>query len=420
MNKQNNIPKLRFPEFKGEFSEYRLSELMDRYSQNNKDEEFGIDDILSLSSTFGIVDRKELLEDTYDKVNHKNYKKTRLNDFVYGKSISASFPYGLFKVNNCRDGLLSSLYFTFKVYKNINPSYLDIYFSYQNRANNFLKRFVLVGDRYITADANYLLSGKISIPTLPEQTRIASFFTTIDQKLSQLKQKKTLLEQYKKGVMQKLFSQELRFKDVPSTSSDTGVAAVEPVEPPKWEKKKLGEIAKFSKGKGISKAEISEDGEYECIRYGELYTHYGETIIEIQSRTDLKEKELVFSENNDVIIPASGESQIDIAKASCVLKSGVALGGDINIIKGEFDGIFLSYYLNHKKRNEIATLAQGVSVVHLYSSQLSTLELQLPSLKEQNLISKFISVIENKINRTENQIQQTQEWKKGLLQRMFV
>jgi len=182
----------------------------------------------------------------------------------------------------------------------------------------------------------------------------------------------------------------------------------------------LGEIAKFSKGKGISKAEISEDGEYECIRYGELYTHYGETIIEIQSRTDLKEKELVFSENNDVIIPASGESQIDIAKASCVLKSGVALGGDINIIKGEFDGIFLSYYLNHKKRNEIATLAQGVSVVHLYSSQLSTLELQLPSLKEQNLISKFISVIENKINRTENQIQQTQEWKKGLLQRMFV
>jgi len=108
-------PVLRFPEFKEEWKEFKLSQFLTRYSETNKDEEFNLDDILSLSSHHGIVSRKELLEDTYSKVNHLNYKKTRFNDFVYGKSISANYPFGLFKVNDFKDGLLSTLYFTFKV-----------------------------------------------------------------------------------------------------------------------------------------------------------------------------------------------------------------------------------------------------------------------------------------------------------------
>ena len=80
-----------------------------------------------------------------------------------------------------------------------------------------------------------------------------------------------------------------------------------------WETNNLGEIAVFSKGKGISKADIVEDGNIECIRYGELYTTYGETIEEVKSRTNIYEKDLQFSEANDVIIPASGETKIDIA-----------------------------------------------------------------------------------------------------------
>ena len=133
------VPKLRFSDFEYNYTEHKLSELMTRYSEKNKDEEFEIDGILSLSSKYGIVDRKELLGGTYDKVNHLSYIKTRFNDFVYGKSISASFPYGLFKANKCRDGLLSTLYYTFKVSNNVNVAYLDFYFSHLNRANNFLK-----------------------------------------------------------------------------------------------------------------------------------------------------------------------------------------------------------------------------------------------------------------------------------------
>ena len=116
-----------------------------------------------------------------------------------------------------------------------------------------------------------------------------------------------------------------------------------------WEEKNLSDIAEFHKGKGISKADISEDGVLECIRYGELYTTYNELIVNVISKTNLPLKGLELSEYNDVIIPASGESQLDIATASCVLKAGVALSGDLNIIRSSLNGIFLSFYLNNKK-----------------------------------------------------------------------
>lgn len=186
-----------------------------------------------------------------------------------------------------------------------------------------------------------------------------------------------------------------------------------------WQKYNLGKIASFSKGKGISKADIVEDGATECIRYGELYTTYGETIDEVKSRTNIEEVELVFSEANDVIIPASGETQIDIATASCVLRSGIALGGDLNIIKTKNSGVFLSYYLNSKKQFEIANLAQGISVVHLYSSQLSLLELNLPSIKEQNKIASFISSVDNRIKIINEKIELLELYKKGVMQKLF-
>ena len=186
-----------------------------------------------------------------------------------------------------------------------------------------------------------------------------------------------------------------------------------------WEEKKLGEISKFSKGKGISKADIIENGKFECIRYGQLYTHYGETIKEIISTTNIDENNLIFSEFNDIIIPASGETQLDIATASCVLKERVALGGDLNIIKTDENGVFLSYYLNNRKKEDIASLAQGVSVVHLYSSQLATLSLNLPNLSEQTKIANFLTSIDEKINLLKEKATALAEYKKGMMQKIF-
>ncbi|WP_185269160.1 restriction endonuclease subunit S [Elizabethkingia anophelis] len=186
-----------------------------------------------------------------------------------------------------------------------------------------------------------------------------------------------------------------------------------------WETKKLGEIATFSKGKGISKSDIEEDGIIECIRYGELYTHYREVINEIKSKTNVNPSTLVLSEKNDVIIPASGETTIDIATASCVLKSGIALGGDLNIIKTNNNGIFLSYYLNSKKKMEIANLSQGISVVHLYSSQLASLSLSLPKLNEQNRISSFLALLDERIQTQNKIIEQLETLIKGLSEKLF-
>lgn len=101
---------------------------------------------------------------------------------------------------------------------------------------------------------------------------------------------------------------------------------------------------------------------------------------------------LVLSEANDVIIPASGKTQIDIAKASCVLRSGIALGGDLNIIKSKQNRVFVSYHLNSVSKTDIAKSAQGNLVVHLYPSQLQTLFLHLPTLPEQQKSRPFFPV----------------------------
>ena len=248
----------------------------------------------------------------------------------------------------------------------------------------------------------------ISFPEKEEQTKIASFLSAVDEKISQLTQKHQLLSQYKQGMMQKLFSQQIRFK------ADDGCEFGE------WEETVLEKIGAFLKGKGISKADIVEDGFTPCIRYGELYTHYGEVISKVISATNLEIENLILSKANDVLIPASGETQIDIATASCVLHDDVALSGDLNIFRTKENGVFLSYLIRSHLKMQIAQLAQGNSVVHLYSSQLKGVRLNLPCLEEQTKIANFLSAIDQKIEVVAQQIEQAKTWKKGLLQQMFV
>jgi type I restriction enzyme S subunit len=186
-----------------------------------------------------------------------------------------------------------------------------------------------------------------------------------------------------------------------------------------WDENLFGNIASFSKGKGISKADIIEDGETECIRYGELYTTYNEVINDVRSKTNIPVADLILSDKNDVIIPASGETQIDIARASCVIRVGVALGGDLNIIKSKLDGVYLTYYLNNPKKKEIAALAQGNSVVHLYSSQLKTLSINYPQPKEQEKIATFLTAIDKRISLLTQRKEQLELYKKGMMQKIF-
>ena len=186
-----------------------------------------------------------------------------------------------------------------------------------------------------------------------------------------------------------------------------------------WETYSINEISNIVKGSGISKEQLSKEGE-ECILYGELYTKYKSEIIdEVFSKTDINSTKLTRSQHNDVIIPCSGESAEDIATARCVTRDGILLGGDLNIIRfnGQ-NGAFMSYQLNGKRKYDIARVTQGVSVVHLYPDHLKSVKVSTPSLKEQNRIVKLLSLIDKRISTQNKIIEKLQSLIKGLIQKL--
>ena len=181
-----------------------------------------------------------------------------------------------------------------------------------------------------------------------------------------------------------------------------------------WQKSKLISVSQIFKGNGLSKNDLSKDGK-DCILYGELYTNYGEIIKDIKSKTNKNSKVFVLSKYNDVIIPSSGETPIDIAKASCVLKSNVILGGDLNIIRlNDIDGRFLSYEFNSKLKLELANLSQGHSIVHLYGEKFKNIEIKFPCKEEQKKIANTIELLNKKIELQSQKVEALKLYKIGL------
>ena len=171
-----------------------------------------------------------------------------------------------------------------------------------------------------------------------------------------------------------------------------------------WEGTTLGKISEITKGSGISKDQLSEQGS-PCILYGELYTKYKSEIIgEVYSRTELGSSSLVKSKANDVIIPCSGETAIDISTARCVPFNNILLGGDLNIIRlKNDDGGFFAYQLNGVRKTDIARVTQGVSVVHLYGENLKQITVYHPAIEEQKKITRLLSLLDERIA-TQNKI----------------
>ena len=182
-----------------------------------------------------------------------------------------------------------------------------------------------------------------------------------------------------------------------------------------WEETTLGKISEITKGSGISKDQLSEQGS-PCILYGELYTKYKSEIIgEVYSRTELDSSSLVKSKANDVIIPCSGETAIDISTARCVPFNNILLGGDLNIIRlKNDDGGFFAYQLNGVRKTDIARVAQGVSVVHLYGENLKQITVYHPAIEEQKKITRLLSLIDERIATQNKIIEKYESLIKGL------
>ena len=250
------------------------------------------------------------------------------------------------------------------------------------------------------------------LPTEAEQQKVADCLGSLDGLIAAGGRTLEALRQHKQGLMQQLFPQpgetapRLRFPEF----RDVG----------EWQRYALGKIAEISKGKGISKSDVVEGGRTPCVRYGELYTLYGEIIEIVKSRTNLSASDLVLSKAGDVIIPASGETKEDIATCACVVDDGVALGGDLNVVRSPVDGRFFSYYLNGSRRRELAKFAQGDTVAHLYPTQLSRLEVYIPDEKaEQQRIADCLGSLDGLIAAEVQKLDTLKQHKQGLMQRLF-
>ena len=251
------------------------------------------------------------------------------------------------------------------------------------------------------------------LPTnMAEQKKIGDFFSKLDQQIELEEKKLELLEQQKRGYMQKIFSQEVRFKD------DNGNSY------PEWESAPLFDIFSATKGKSLSKDKISDDGKYECILYGEIYTTYAEKIESIVSRTNYYEG--ILSQKNDLIFPNSTTTNAwDLATFSSLQRNNVLIGGDISILRtkrSDISSLFYAYYLTNylKLRKDIAKYAQGITIVHLSFNNFCKIKVQIPSLEEQNSITDFIDSLNQQQKLITNKIKLLKERKKGFLQKMFV
>ncbi|MCF2612820.1 restriction endonuclease subunit S [Fusobacterium perfoetens] len=401
-------PKLRFQEFINEWKNQKLSAISELTSSKriflSEYVSKGIPfyrgkEISELKKGKKIIDVLYISEKKYEEIR-KKYGVPQKNDILITAVGTLGNIYLISNENKFyfKDGNLIWL-------RNIKISSEYLVYNLEYNKKQILDSSIGSTQKALTIVNLNKLS--LNIPNLEEQEKIADFLSSVDVKINLTENKLELLKEYKKGIMQKIFNQELRFKD--SNGNDY----------PEWEEKKLGDITKFSKGKLISKEDITDTG-VECIRYGELYTTYNEVINKVVSKTNLDISTLVLSEKNDIIIPCSGETAIDIAKASCLTKSGVALGGDLNILKLNENGIFLSYYLNNKAKYQIVSLAQGASVVHLYEDHLKKLKIKVPILQEQQKIADFLSAIDSKIEKIYDELENLKEFKKGLFQQMFV
>jgi type I restriction enzyme, S subunit len=381
-------PNIRFPEFTDYWEHKKLSDLLEEAKKRNEDLKYDKDEVLSVSGELGIVNQIEHLGRSYAGVSVHQYHVVEVGDIVYTKSPLKANPYGIIKLNKHKAGIVSTLYAVYKVKEqNACGEWIEYYFSLDANTNRYLRPLVKKGAKNDMKISNaYVLHDRIFAPKPAEQKRIASFFTVLVKKIAQLKTKKQLLEQYKKGVMQQLFSQTLRFKD------ENGK------EFPKWEKKKLGEIA-FKNSSNISANTIEEN-------FGE-YTIYGASG-KLKSVDFFKEE----TEYISIVKDGAGVGRVYL----CEAKSSVL--GTLDIIKPIGGNLFYLFYF--LQQTNFLKYVTGSTIPHIYFSDYKAEKILVPCINEQTKIANFLTSIDEKINRTETQIQQTQAYKKGLLQNMFI
>ncbi|OCL99995.1 EcoKI restriction-modification system protein HsdS [Aliarcobacter thereius] len=392
MSKNINVPKLRFKEFSGEWEEKKLGDIVTFYNSKR----------IPLTET----DREKGIYPYYGASGIIDYVK----DYIFdGEYILLGEDGANIVLRNSRLVFLANGKFWLNNHAHIFKAKESNYFLCEILERiNYTK--YNTGTAQPKLNAEVVKKIKIKIPQKEEQEKIALFLGSVDKKIEKLTKKNELLQQYKKSIMQKIFSQEIRFKD------DKGK------EFPEWEEKELRDIFISIKGKGLSKNDLVDNGQNKCILYGELYTTYPEVIKEIKSFTNSNDG--IKSIYGDLLIPCSTTTTgIDLANATALYEDNVLLGGDITILRFKKKGnsTFYAYFLTHFKKYDLAKFGQGSTIVHLYFEHFKNMKIKIPlEIKEQNKIANFLSSIDYKIEENQKILEKTKEFKKSLLQQMFV
>lgn len=241
----------------------------------------------------------------------------------------------------------------------------------------------------------------IFLPSKEEQTKIATFLSVVDEKISQLSQKLHLLSQYKQGMMQKLFSQQIRFK------ADDGSEFGE------WEEKKLGEISTtFSGGTPKSTNKKFYQGTIPFIKSGEISQKHTEQFI---NELALKESSAKLVKKGDLLYALYGATSGQVA----ISQIDGAINQAVLCIRSNLNTIYLLNFFLWKKDSILSTYLQG-GQGNLSAAILKEIFVPVPCLEEQTKIANFLSAIDQKIDVVSEQLEQAKLWKKGLLQQMFV
>ena len=406
-------PQIRFNGFEGEWVRHSLNYYLTVSSEKNQEGQYSKYDIYSVSREYGVINQIEYQGKSFAGASLLNYGVVQTEDIVYTKSPLKSQPYGIIKVNSGKSGLVSALYGVFHPQESVCSYFVQVYFDLDHRLNSYLRPLVNKGAKntLLISDAD-ALQGEVIFPSRDEQEKLVSFFTTLDKLIVKLEAKLDKLRKLKQALLEKMFTNVNRENETPEIRFKGYTD--------KWKVKELREVAEFAKGKGYSKGDLTKEG-IPIIRYGSLYTDYRTEIDSVSEYVQYSEG-AIFSRGGEVIIPASGETSEDIARASAIKLPSVIIGGDLNLIypNAEIDAVFLALEITYGKSHMyLAMKAQGASVVHLRKLDISTLSPKFPSLSEQEQIGKCFTQIDTHFSKTSTKLTKLRKIKQSLLQKMF-
>ena len=201
-----NVPNLRFPEFQGEWTTSLLSDYLTENKERNKKGEFDKTDVLSVSGDYGIVNQIELLGRSFAGASVLPYHVVRHGNIVYTKSPLKEYPYGIVKANTGVDGIVSTLYAVYNIKNNVDAQFIEYYFSSANRTNRYFKPIVRIGAKHDMKIGNQeVLANKVTFPNLEEQTKIASLFRFLDERIATQNKIIEDLKKLKCAIIEKLY-----------------------------------------------------------------------------------------------------------------------------------------------------------------------------------------------------------------------